>query len=68
MGKPTYKSNPRVNQIFEDLEKLLEFCRDYGYIYNESDLYNMRSYVFRQYNKFATGKQPRNNWTEDTKA
>lgn len=65
MGKPTYKSNPRVKQIFEDLEKLLEFCRDYGYIYNESDLYNMRSYVFRQYNKFATGKQARDHWLED---
>jgi hypothetical protein len=65
MGKPTYKSNPRVNQIFEDLEKLLDFCRDYGYIYNESDLYNMRSYVFRQYNKFATGKQARDQWSED---
>ena len=65
MGKPIYKSNPRVNQIFEDLEKLLDFCRDYGYIYNESDLYNMRSYVFRQYNKFATGKQARDQWSED---
>ena len=43
MAKPTIKSNPRVTEIFEDLDKYLEFCQDYGYRYNEADLYNFKS-------------------------
>ncbi len=29
MAKPTIKSNPRVTEIYEDLEKYLEFCQDF---------------------------------------
>lgn len=64
MAKPQIQSNPRVQQIFEDLEKYLSFCVDYGYKYDENDLYNQRSYVYRQYTKFATGKQAKNQWDE----
>ena len=50
MAKPTIKSNPRVIEIYEDLEKYLEFCQDFGYRYNEADLYNFKSYAFQQFN------------------
>lgn len=65
MAKPTFKSNSRVNQIFEDLEKYLEFCLDYGYRYNEIDLYNWKSYAFQQFNKHTQGKYAKNMWDED---
>ena len=67
MAKITYKSNPRVVEIQDDLEKLLEFCQDYGYRYNEADLYNFKSYAWQQYNKYSQGKNAKNMWDEDTR-
>jgi hypothetical protein len=64
MAKQQFNPNNRVRQIFEDLEKYLEFCIDYGYRYNEAELYNPRSYVYRQYTKLATGKPVKNQWVE----
>lgn len=64
MAKPQIQSNPRVKQIFEDLEKYREFCVDFGYKFDESDLYNQRTYVYRQFSKFSTGKQVKNNWED----
>jgi hypothetical protein len=67
MAKNTFQPNHRVRQIFEDLEKYLEFCVDFGYKYDESTLYDMRSYVFRQFNKYMTGKPAKNSWDEDAR-
>jgi hypothetical protein len=64
MAKFNHQPNPRVRQIFEDLENYLTFCQDYGYKYDESTLYDMRNYVFRQFNKYATGKSARDNWAD----
>ena len=67
MAKQNVQSNPRVQQIFEDLEKYLDFCVGYGYKYNEAELYDQRSYVYRQYTKFATGKIARDQWQENAR-
>ena len=68
MAKPEIKPNPRVNQIFEDLEKYLEFTRSFGYKFNESELYDNKSYVYRQFTKFLQGKSVRDNWELDGKS
>jgi len=65
MAKPIIKSNPRVAEIFNDLEVFLGFCQDYGYRYNESDLYNFKSYAWQQFNKWHAGKNAKNMWSED---
>lgn len=67
MGKVHYKVNPRAISAQEDLSKFLEFCRDYGYRYNENDLYNFKSYAWQQYNKFIQGKNAKNMWVEDAR-
>jgi hypothetical protein len=67
MAKPTFAPNPRVQQIFEDLEKFLEFCQDYGYRYNEADLYNWKSYAYQQFSKFAQGKFAKDMWLQDSR-
>ena len=67
MAKITIKSNPRVIEIQDDLEKLLEFCQDYGYRYNEADLYNFKSYAWQQYSKYSQGKNAKNMWDEDAR-
>jgi hypothetical protein len=55
----------RVTQIFIDLDKYRDFCRDHGYRFDEADLYSQRSYVYRQYQKFASGKTVKNQWEVD---
>lgn len=67
MAKITFKSNPRVTQVLDDLEKFLAFCVEYGYRFNESDLYNFKSYAWQQYNKFSQGKNAKNMWWEDAR-
>lgn len=63
MTKVTKTSDP----IFDDLEKYLDFCREYGYKYDEADLYNQRSFAFRQFSKFCTGKPAKDMWSVDAK-
>jgi hypothetical protein len=67
MAKLSFKTNERANQTLADLEKFLEFCRDYGYRYNENDLYNFKAYAWQQYNKFVQGKNAKNMWVEDAR-
>ena len=67
MAKQTYQSNPRVTAIFDDLDRFQEFCQDYGYRYNENDLYNFKSYAWQQFNKYTQGKNAKNMWTEDAR-
>lgn len=67
MAKMTIKSNPRVTSIFEDLEAFLDFCKDFGYRFNEADVYNFKSYAWQQYNKFLQGKNVKDMWLEDAR-
>jgi hypothetical protein len=67
MAKITFRSNPRVTEIFNDLEQYEEFCKDYGYRYNEADLYNFKSYAWQQYTKYTQGKNAKNMWWEDAR-
>jgi hypothetical protein len=62
MTKQTNKTNPRVTQIFNDLDKYRNFCRDFGYRFDEADLYANRSYVWRQYTKSLAGKEVKDQW------
>ena len=62
MAKVVYASREIVNQIFDDLQTYLKFCKEYGYKYNEKDLYDNKSYAYRQFNKYTQGKTVVNNW------
>jgi hypothetical protein len=65
MAKPHIQPNAKTSQILDDLENFLEFCRDHGYRFNESDLYNWKSYAFQQFNKYQQGKTVKDMWVED---
>ena len=65
MAKPTIKPNPRVTQVFDDLEQYLRFCQDFGYKYDERDLYNWKSYAYQQFNKHLQGKFAKDMWHQD---
>lgn len=67
MSKPAIKTNPKVQQIQEDLDRFREFVVDYGYRFNEADLYNFKSYAWQQYSKYTSGKSAKNMWEEDAR-
>ena len=56
-----------VEKIFDDLDNFRNFCRNYGYRYNEKDLYNWKSYAWQQYSKFSSGKSAKDMWEQDRK-
>ena len=68
MAKQQQSPDHPINKIFDDLEKYLDFCVEYGYVYDEADLYNARSYGFRQFGKAMTGRFGKNQWEEQAKA
>jgi hypothetical protein len=67
MSKPVIKQNARVQQILEDLDNFREFVVDYGYRFNEADLYNFKSYAWQQYSKYTSGKTAKDMWSEDAR-
>jgi len=58
------KPNPRTQKVFDDLDKYRNFCREYGYWFDEADLYSNRSYFWRQYGKLLTGKEVKDQWAQ----
>jgi hypothetical protein len=67
MAKIAIKHNPRMTELFDELEKFLTFCQDFGYRFNEADLFNFKSYAWQQYSKYSQGKNAKNMWDEDTR-
>jgi len=65
MAKINYQPNQRVRQIFDDLENYLAFCQDFGYKFDESTLYDMRSFPYRQFTKAVANKPAKDQWAED---
>ena len=66
MAKPAIRHNPRVAAVFDDLEQFLRFCRDFGYKFNEGDLYNWKAYAYQQFNKNVQGKFAKDMWIQDS--
>jgi hypothetical protein len=59
--KQVRNSSQEVNKIFDDLELYLQFCRDYGYVYDESHLYDTRT-PFGEFVKMTKGREPWDQW------
>lgn len=53
-----------INRIFDDLDSYRNFCREYGHVFNESDLYNHTT-AWSQYSKWRRGETVVNNWDRD---
>ena len=67
MSKPQIKSNAKAQQILVDLDQFREFVIEYGYRFNEADLYNFKSYAWQQYSKYTAGKTVKDMWAEDAR-
>jgi hypothetical protein len=58
-----------VVKIFDDLDQFRDFCRFEGHVFNEGDLYNKRSRIYREFeaykaNGFKSVRRPykKKNW------
>jgi hypothetical protein len=65
MAKLNFQPNPRVRQIFDDMDQYREFCVEYGYVFDEAALYDMKNYVYRNFSKKLGGKEVKNMWDAD---
>jgi len=59
------KINKRTLQLWNELDAYRVFCVDFGYKFEETDLFNMRKYSFQQFNKFRNGKNCKDQWEFD---
>lgn len=57
-----------INKVFDDLDVYRSFCVEFGHVFNERDLYNLRSHSFTQYERYRKGQRVTNNWKEDRRA
>lgn len=59
--------NRTVSRIFDDLDAYRAFCVEFGYVFNEADLYK-RNTPFNQFDKYRRGEPVHNNWTLEAAA
>ena len=59
-----FETRPDIVKIFNDLESYLDFCRIELLPYNEADLYNRDSHVWRS---FENSRRPRKPWNGERK-
>jgi hypothetical protein len=60
-------TNPTIRRVFEDLDNYRDFCRDFGYVFNEKHLYSPNT-PYGQYTRYKSGQRIINNWKEDRRA
>lgn len=57
--------NKTVARIFDDLDAYRAFCVEYGYVFNEGDLYKRNS-PYSQCEKVKRGDRVPNNWRPES--
>jgi len=57
--------NMTAKEVHQALDRYRDFCRDYGYRFNEADLYNNKKYPYQQFRKFEAGKNAKDMWSID---
>jgi len=65
-NKKYLRMSAEVTQIFDDLEELALFCRNYGYPYDPTDLYRKET-VWGLMLRVNSGRNVRNQWSEELK-
>jgi hypothetical protein len=56
--------NKQINRVFDELDAYKAFCVDFGFVYDEADLYKRNS-PYGQYERHRRGDPVRNNWLID---
>jgi len=55
------------DKVFSDLSDYLRFCKEFGWVYNEADLYREDAPAYAEYKRFKSGRRIPKNWMRDQK-
>ena len=56
-----------ITKVFDDLDDYLHFCKEFGWAYDEADLYRADAPVYAEYTRFKAGTRIPKNWMRDAK-
>lgn len=56
----------QMTKLFDDLDNYRNFCREYGYIFNEAHLYKGDT-PWGQYSRWRRGDRVVDNWKKDSR-
>ena len=56
-----------IIKVFNDLDDYLRFCKEFGWAYNEADLYRADAPGYAEYTRFKQGTRIPKNWMRDAK-
>jgi hypothetical protein len=48
--------NSNVNRVFNDLDAFRNFCREYGFVFNEANLYRRNSEAYYAFERKRKGE------------
>jgi len=63
-GKPMSRE---IVKVFDDLDDYLRFCKEFGWAYDEADLYREDAAGYAEYLRFKQGTRIPKNWMRDAK-
>ena len=63
-GKPMTNE---IIKVFNDLDDYLRFCKEFGWAYDEADLYRADAPGYAEYTRFKAGTRIPKNWMRDAK-
>ena len=67
MAKVQIKHNPKSQEIYNNVNAYLDFCRDYGYMFNEQEVGDRSVFAYQQYLRMVEGKPFKDQWAEDAR-
>ena len=56
-----------ITKVFNDLDDYLRFCKEFGWAYDEADLYRADAPGYAEYTRFKAGTRIPKNWMRDAK-
>jgi hypothetical protein len=56
-----------ITKVFNDLDDYLRFCKEFGWAYDEADLYRADAPGYAEYTRFKAGTRIPRNWMRDAK-
>lgn len=58
--------NQNVNRVFNDLDAFRNFCREYGFVFNEANLYRRNTESYNAFERKRRGEYFKNfKWDAD---
>ena len=66
MAKVKYNKEA-YDKVWADLDDFKRFCKEFGWAYDEADLYRADAPAYAEYSRFKNGVRIPKNWMRDAK-